>query len=895
MLQKNRCSYYATYTVVFIIMAVLVFSWYIFTGKTFIYDGDAWKQHFKALVYYAEYIRKIIRSLLYEKRLEIPLWDFSIGEGADIVQTLHFYVIGDPFNALSFLVPTRYMWAYYDFMILLRLYLAGAFFAMFCHYKGFTDKAAVLAGSISYIFSGWCLFQSAQHPFFLNPVVYAPLLLMGVEKIIDGGYPYLFMIMVMVAAVSQFYLFYIIVCMTAVYVAVRLALLYSEKRNWRDVLYLFFRIGASSVAGLAMGAILFLSMAYTFLGDARMSQDASVMLFYPLSYYRNIIPYSLTEGGGRYSLFMAFTVPAFMGMLYLFCFDRTHKLLKALAVLYAIFSAFPVFAYVFNGFSYPFNRWSWAWSVLASYVLVQEWRELMRLSGKKLRILDVCFSVCAICCVAFATTFDKKRECLPILFLGFLFLWCIDYFGEYGQKPQYAYLLPRISFGILCLGVCLNAAYYSSPFGDGRASICKSVSEAADIHQNQAVNVSDVNVRDGVNNGYYRYSGDDLEKNVNFLEGVSSTQYYWSLSNPYVSTFRRHMELADDRSHHYNGYDGNAVLNELAGVKYYIASDGNGSVPYGYEPLRNGTYKNTKHLPIAYAYEKYMPSDQWESLSVPEKQAVLLHAAVLPSWNADIPEIDYQKACQSIPFTVKAEEGVQWTGDHELHVTRGGAKLRIDFSRTAKGEIFLSVKGLEIEPDNKELEFVHIYTSRKDGAKRKIAYFLSGRNFRNEHHYTLDMGDSENASRRITVVFQKRGTYRFDDISVWSQPMEGYDSAVDELMSHSYNDFSLGTNSITFEQMEAKQNEVLCIAVPYSKGWSASVDHKSAEILPVNGMYMGLILPKGKHTIQLRYCTPLLQMGAVISVLSWIGFGIYVQKSKKGNLQGKLQGKTTMK
>ena len=49
---------------------------------------DGWRQHYKALVYYARYLRGILRHLLKEHKFVIPDWDFYIGEGNDIVNAL---------------------------------------------------------------------------------------------------------------------------------------------------------------------------------------------------------------------------------------------------------------------------------------------------------------------------------------------------------------------------------------------------------------------------------------------------------------------------------------------------------------------------------------------------------------------------------------------------------------------------------------------------------------------------------------------------------------------------------------------------------------------------------------------------------------------------------------
>ena len=107
--EGKRCFYYIFFTGIFLVVAFFCFSWFIFSGKSLIWKVDGWNQHFKALVYYAQYLRSIIRHLLIEHKLIIPDWDFYIELGSDILNALHYYVIGDPITIFSMFVPTRYM------------------------------------------------------------------------------------------------------------------------------------------------------------------------------------------------------------------------------------------------------------------------------------------------------------------------------------------------------------------------------------------------------------------------------------------------------------------------------------------------------------------------------------------------------------------------------------------------------------------------------------------------------------------------------------------------------------------------------------------------------------------------------------------------------------------
>ena len=72
-----------------------------------------------------------------------------------------------------------------------------------------------------------------------------------------------------------------------------------------------------------------------------------------------------------------------------------------------------------------------------------------------------------------------------------------------------------------------------------------------------------------------------------------------------------------------------------------------------------------------------------------------------------------------------------------------------------------------------------------------------------------------------------------------------------------------------------KKDQILCVTIPYSKGWKATVNGKRAKIYKANGMFMGIVMKKGTQSVKLDYETPGLKIGACISLGAWIGLGIY--------------------
>lgn len=87
---SKRSTYFLLYTAAFLICSACIYVWFARTGRSLISTGDGWKQHFPAFVYFGQYGRTVLRTLLTEHQLVLPQWNFSLGYGGDILTTLHY-------------------------------------------------------------------------------------------------------------------------------------------------------------------------------------------------------------------------------------------------------------------------------------------------------------------------------------------------------------------------------------------------------------------------------------------------------------------------------------------------------------------------------------------------------------------------------------------------------------------------------------------------------------------------------------------------------------------------------------------------------------------------------------------------------------------------------------
>ena len=864
---KNKNRYLIKYTLVFVICCLGVFYRFYSQGKTFIvagYIGDGWEQHYKAYIYYSRYLKSIVYNLIRNHALIIPQWDFSIGEGADILGTFHYYVIGDPIAFLSIFIPERFLYVFYDCAVVLRLYLAGLAFSSLCFYFKKNKTNYVLAGSAAYVFCFWTFVNSARHIYFLNPMIFFPLVILGIEKIINNDESKTLTISVLLSCLSNFYFFYDIVLLTAIYVSVRLIILYG--RNYKKTIEKLLRITKYSLLGTLMGSVILFPIIYVFIVDSRMSITFGKHLLYPLYYYFKM-PSTFFSTRKDFWMCMGFASPVLCGVLITLIKPKRNKLLFALNLIAFIMSVFPLFGQILNGFSYISNKWCFALSLLVSYNLVVQWDEF----DKNIKPLVACYFLLSAICLLI----DFSLNVIISLFICLLFiiLNCIDFKTINKYKEH-------ISIFLIILNVSYVAnsyySYYSELLVTSKESLeIFSSSEAYEIKSNS------------LNEEFFRYSGNDLTYNANIIFSTNSTDYYWSLTNPNVSKYRTVMDLNEYSLYGYKEYGGRTPLYSLANVKYYITKKyESNQIPYGFtycKSLENyDLYENNYYLPFGYTYSNVLSYDEWSKLSAVEKQEALLQNIVLnnittdDSFSKNTNELDYQIIC---------EEGIT-IDNNVIKVSDNGAKMCVVYKSGNEGQLYLSFAGLNYDDgknwlDNKNTSIT--INASLDDVTKAIEYKTNDDKYYNgRDSFVVLLGDSSEVSDEIEISFSNTGDYYFEQMKLYEEDTQNFQEYVLKLSEESLKNIVFGINELSGE-ISVKEDKYLLLSIPYSKGWKAFVDGREEEVLNANVAYMAIHLNPGTHKIELKYETPFLKIGSITSFASLLFFIIDSMKNRRKN------------
>lgn len=893
MIKEQRKYCYGVYTLMFLLMCIVAFLPFFTEGKSFVWGAgveDGLSQHFSALAYYGEALREFFRNLL-AGHPKLVMWDMSLGYGADILSTLNYYAIGDPLNLLYGFVSPKNTETMYDFMILLRMYLAGITFIIYARKMKKRSYGTVI-GALVYVFSGFCFRLGLRHPFFINPMIYFPLLCLGIEKIYQRERPYVFIFAVCVSAMSNYYFLYMLTIFAVIYAWIRFYK-YTEENKMKNFFLTILKFGMYYTLGIAMAAVILLPSVIGFLGNGRYGNGADwkSLIVYPGKYYLLFIENFIGYGNmGSNTNAGYLPIVGIVVLFTLFSQRMKHKKYRAAFIASIIALILPIFGYAFNGFSYANNRWAFALSFIVALLTAEMYPRLFVMSKRQQIGIGAGIIIYTVFCIIVNASGEeilKNKGIMAACGLIAVFYILLLIFQRLGYDTQKR--IVRVSMAILLLiSVGVHGYYrfdpkeyaYTQEFMDqGQAYRTLKEDNIRMLSKANDPSVYRVHAEG------YRYKNYGLINHLNTISG-----YYSITAKCVTDTIKGYDTLGMQYADKYKGVDQRLGLLSLAGVKYItvahnsqVAKDVSsmGDVPYGVEKLRKKgnitLYKNKYALPFAYAYDSYMTEQQYEQLNGIGKEQAMLAQVILNQHPAD-KEIQHNEQ--------RKDPDIQTISLPETRISSPKGKKYADITVPVEKdkETYLYFKNL-VYHGKKNGDDNFILTGRKgtkgilvtqNDVQQKI-HIQSTFNpyyFGRKDYIVKINHQTSKAKEKVRLNFLSPGEYEFDDISLITVPKKDVLARLKERKENSMKQIQYEGNHFR-GVYHAKKDQILCVTIPYSKGWKATVNGNRIKIYKANGMFMGIIMKKGTQSVKLDYETPGLKIGAWISLAAWIGLGIY--------------------
>ena len=109
------------------------------------------------------------------------------------------------------------------------------------------------------------------------------------------------------------------------------------------------------------------------------------------------------------------------------------------------------------------------------------------------------------------------------------------------------------------------------------------------------------------------------------------------------------------------------------------------------------------------------------------------------------------------------------------------------------------------------------------------------------------------------------------------------DVNIDENSNAEVSEFNLEKQTLVSGTVKSDGTGLLLLAIPNEEGWNAYIDGNKLESYKVDYGLIGVVVPEGEHKIELKYSTPKMNIGIILSVIGIINLIviIFIKKDDK--------------
>ena len=870
--------------VIAVVMALVYYRFWLL-GVSNVWRDDGLSQHFPTLYYLNVWLRGMIGS----PGLGIPLWSWNLGYGADIISTLAFHGFTDPFTLLSLAFPMRALEYAYGATMLARVMAAGLLAWLYFRKMG-AKALAGTAGALVYAFTTFTLFAGLRHPFFLTGVALLPAQLLGVEYALRDRRRAWLIASVFLAAAGNYYFFYMTTIVLVVYAVARFIELTPRGQRRDRLLPAAMRVAAPLAVGTLLAAPVLLPTLNGFLGSWRASGEHQLPVLYSAADYGAAFSAIVAPVTARYSIYLGFAVLSVMLVPVVFMRRGKNLALKVMLVAFPICLLVPAIGSVFNGFSFPNNRYVFAWGLflgLATALILSDPSPLTRREVRASGLTALVLLVPVVALSLLAGWPSPHALAVPLVAGGLT--WALlaletrgataragrlrDFALPAGEGRWRASALRWGVLAVLVANIAGNAGYLFA----GADSVLPEYLKRGTVLERFETNVgSEAGGLLGGESGYRVENTKQVGYGDTLVQGYPGTAFYFSIMSRYLTEYQiAHALRSSGFSFRYDGSDDRAALTALTGVKYYLAEKGRAEfVPFGFERTVSfgdvAAYQNRYALPVGFVYDSVIPPAEFERLGPVQKQEALLQGGVVDGVQpAHIRSIVPSTSVVEAPYTVARTSGATFDAAAKTIVsTTATAWVEFAVEPVPGAELYVLLEGFDSVVGGRYLPERRIVTGYSAGGAEKDAVWFSATSpyYWGNRTQCVNLGYRPTGATRVRISPNGSGTLRFSRLRVLALPMADYPRRVAKLQAAAMRDISIGANRLAGRVFSAGEG-LLFLSVPYSSGWRATVDGRPAQVLRANTGFMGIAVGPGEHVVELRYVTPWLAPGLALAAL----------------------------
>lgn len=768
------------------------------------------------------------------------MYSWNLGLGSDFV-SLYAYYLASPLNLLLIFCPKSLVIEAMTLFILVKIGLCGLFFFLFLkyHYRMVGNDGKMHANlvlpalvfSTAYALSGFVAAYSWDI-MWMDCIALFPLIVMGLEKLVREKKPGLYFVTLAVSIFANYYIS-IMICIFLVFYFI---LLFVQEKGDRLGAFLRF-FWYSLLAGGASAILLFPEIKMlASSGSARDSFPETLEWYFniPAEFGRMAATASPYEGNDHWpNLYAGVFTLLLVGMYFL---NRRISWKEKLPRLFMLAFFMVSFAcnqldYIWHGMHFPQGLPGRQSFLFIFILLTMGFEALWKWKGNRpWHVLMAGVSAMLLIFWGFLAGDSSVTEDSAILITElFLALYMLLFLMV--KLVQQTSVRPFITGFCLCAALgelTVNMAAVGLPV-TSRTYYCNK--------QESYEKLLEMAEEDSRQQGEVFYRVEDTgrkTKNDDAMYGYPSATIFSSLMNLDVSHLFQSLYMEGGKNFYcYNG--ATPLSSALFSVRYMLSDnafeEGNLRTLAG----REGDcylYRNNYCLPLGF----------------------MMPESAINCWQAE--RTDRIGSLNSLADALGARGKMLYPADCVVDNQMGDSYITI----SEEGCYYASYSSCNTDS---------LTITREDGFRQTCA--------KTSHRYLLNLGECK-AGEEVHIV--NRNGEKID-FTVYRLNREALDEAYAALGSQ-----TLETESVTDREVmgriQVREPGRLIFSIPADDGWKLYVDGRETEVEPFKEALIGVNLEAGEHEIRLKYTTPGLYAGALVSAASVILAGMGLLISRRG-------------
>lgn len=785
------------------------------------------------------------------KGSESFFYSFKGGLGYNFYATAIYYLF-NPTSLLSVFFNKNNIMIFYTLIVFLRIGLSGLTMAIYLKSKDKAGKGKLIF-SIAYALMAYNVLYFYNFMYF-DTVALLPLVILGLDKLIDKNKPTLYIIFLTISIISNFYIGSMVCIFSVLYFIYRFICQQKGERN-KKIIFTF--IISSLLAGLLTAFVLLPEFFELLIGKASLYDSKYTVynkwgLDFFVAFYRlSIASYSIGEqANGAPNIYVSIFVFIYT---ILFFFNKTISKKEKIAT--GIFVGFFLLCFSYNLLDYAWqffqkpiwypNRYSFIFSFLLIIVAYKNFNIKEEIKLKP--VTSIILTALIIALVVNAAIYSDiiSEDISKIIFLGLSCICIIEYMISYNLAT-----LPTILILVFLLEISANTV-----MGLKQISFPKSEPIYSTLTHELSEPFDYIEKTDPSENNFYRSDANNWQ-NINNAGSFNYNGmiYFNSIRNGKMMYFLEHYAgytVQDECSVRFNAK--NPVLTSLLGFKYIVSGDEERYYKKIYD-TKYDVYLNEDSLSIG-----FMMNNKIKTLNLKKDKSY---------YNTrDI--VDYSLGVKSNilkPFTYnsidryweeKDDDGINYVyynsqdGGYVLYKGKiqKDSFLFLNNSLIGKHQVDLKINDDEEIKSINSKNFSPMLLKAGDSYQIKV-YFSTSRI----------------AQKDLELYFMDYDAYKN-----WISKMKENQLKITEYKKDNH---LKGTITVS------KDKTTLYTSIPYDTGWTVYVDGKKTNYYILLDSFIGLDLKEGKHTIEFKYIPKGFIPGIIISGAALAGTILYLKRRK---------------